>query len=241
MKNINTNSGYSEPIINNTFIVIGMGFSVILLFTVLLVHTFFFSEIIDWNQNNSIIKVIELELNKSLRPFLIVIFWSITVVLALKDFRKLIKNPKYSTLLTSKYFKHTPIATEATCIEHKDVIDIKKSFFPLFGNRHKQLHFSHLFLLIVIPISQIIFLMLYVLKVIYWTYLKKNFNKEVKFLFYSYIIVYKNESDVININLLTFNSYQTINGYLKKYFNTNISDLPINTTLVKSKGNNNGK
>jgi len=60
-------------------------------------------------------------------------------------------------------------------------------------------------------------------------------------MFYSYILVFKDPSNVININLLHAKDYIKLDDYFKKYFDKEIAKLPINTTLVKTKGENNGR
>lgn len=226
--------------INNTFLIIAMGFGFWFVLTLFLIYGFFFSGKIDWNQDLPILEIIQLEMSKSARPMLIVNLWIIATIWALKDFRKLIKTPKYFTTLGDDYFEHVPIATESKYIKHEEVFTIKKSFFPLYGNRADSLHLSHIFLLLAVPVSQIIFLITYVQKVIYWIYLKLFTNKPCKFMFYSYVLVFKDTSNVININLLHARDYHRLDNYLKEHFGKEITDLPINTTLVKIKGDNNG-
>ena len=227
--------------INNTFLIIGMGFGFWLVITLFFIYGFLFSGKIDWTQNLAVLEIIQVEISKSARPMLVVIFWLIATILALKDFRKLIKTPKYFTILGDDYFEHVPMSTESKYIKHNEVFTIKKSFFPLYGNRAKTLHISHVFLLLAIPVSQIIFFITYVQKVIYWVYLKFFTNKPYKFIFYSYVLVFKDPSNVININLLHAKDYQKLDDYLKGHFDKEIAQLPINTTLVKTKGENNGR
>lgn len=227
--------------INNTFLIIAMGFGFWLIVTSIPFYGFFFSGVIDWNQDLSISEIIQLEMSKSARPMLVVSFWIIATVWAIKDFRNLIKTPKYLTTLGDDYFEHVPMVTESKYIKHDEIFAIKKSFFPLYGNRAETLHISHVFLLLVIPVSQIIFLMTYVQKVIYWIYLKLFTNEPCRFMFFSYVLVFKDPSNVININLLHAKDYQKLDNYLKEHFGKEIAKLPINTTLVKTKGENNGR
>jgi len=141
--------------INNTFLIIAMGLGFWLVLTLFLIYGFFFSGIIDWNQEISVFEIIQIEMSKSARPMLVVIYWIIATVWAINDFRNLIRTPKYFTTLRDDYFEHVPMATESKYIQHDEVFAIKKSFFPLYGNRAKTLHISHIFLLLVIPVSHI--------------------------------------------------------------------------------------
>jgi hypothetical protein len=227
--------------INNTFLIIAMGFGFWLVLTVFFIYGFFFAGKIDWNQEISVLEIIQFEISKSARPMLVVIFWIIATVWAIKDFRNLIRTPKYLTTLGDDYFEHVPMVTESKYIKHDEVFAIKKSFFPLYGNRAETLHISHIFLLLVIPVSQIIFFITYVQKVIYWVYLKLFTNEPCKFMFFSCVLVFKDPSNVININLLHAKDYQKLDDYFKKYFDKEIAKLPINTTLVKTRGENNGR
>jgi len=227
--------------VSNNFIVIGMGFGFWLILTFVIVYSLFFSGVINWNQDQAIFDLIQTELSKSVRPLLATLMWLVATILAIKEFIKLKKQPKYFTDLANDTFNHIPISTEIRSIKKEDVYEIKKSFFPLFGNRNKDIHISHLFLILVIPVSQFIFFILYLLKVLYWSYLKLFTKEQVKFLLYSFIIVSKNQSDVININILSENDYRNIDDYLYKHFNLKIKNLPINKVLVKSKGVNDGK
>ena len=54
---------------------------------------------------------------------------------------------------------------------------------------------------------------------------------------YSYIIVFKNESELLNINLLSNSDYLMLDKYLEKKFKKHIEDLDVNLTLVRVKKN----
>jgi len=226
----------NDKVIDNNFIVIGMGFGLWLIFTIILIYSFFFAGIIDWSQNVSIVEIVKQELEKNVRFIFAFFLWILSTFMAFVSFLKLKKEPKYFTNLHSDKFLHFPFSIEQSEINHSDVLYIKKSFFPLFGKNPRGIKPAHLLLIFAVPIIQSIFLAMYFFKVCYWIWNKIILGKNSRFMIFSYIIVFKSESELININLLENKDYVILDEYLSKYFNRHIKDLDINFTLVKQEG-----
>jgi hypothetical protein len=226
----------NEKIIDNNFIVIGMGFGLWSIITIIIFYIFFFAGIIDWNQNISIFEIIKQENQKNVRFIFAIFLWVLSTIMALVSFLNLKKEPKYFTYLDSDKFLHTPFSMEQSKINHSDVLYIKKSFFPLYGKSPRGFKPAHLLLIFAIPIIQSIFLVMYFFKVCCWMWNTIILGKDSRFMIFSYIIVFKNESELININLLNNKDYTILDEYLYKYFNKNIEDLDINFTLVRQEG-----
>jgi len=229
--------------INNNFILIGMGFGFWLISMSFLNYGMFFSGTINFDQNISFIEIMYIETTtKSARPLLVIIAIIIATLLSLKSFIELRKYPKYITTFSDTTFVNIPIATDVDLINHNEVMEIRKSFFPLFGNRKEGFLGISIYVLLLLPFALLvvvpIFLIMYFIKLLLWLTVYKN--KDSNFLLYSFIIVMKSETEVININLMTKEQYEELDAYLQAYFNTDINSLAINTTLTK-KGRDNGK
>ena len=230
---IKAENSFHNNFINNNFIIFGMGIGFWFVVTIIIFYLLFFAGLIDWNQDKAIIEIIELEAKKSVRPIIIFFLWGLMSVMAIISFLKLRKEPKYFTELAKNKFVQIPISMEVNEIAHSDVMYIKKSFFPLFGKSPRGVHPAHLLLLIALPIIQSIFLAMYWFKICYWIWNKFILKKDTKFMIFSYIIVFKSESEILNINLLKNSDYLILDEYLYKKFRKNIKDLDVNFTFVR--------
>lgn len=217
--------------INNNFILIGMGFGFWLILMSFLNYGIFFSGTINFDQNISFLEIMYIETTKSARPLLIIIAMITATLLSLKSFIELLKHPKYITEFSDTAIENVPIFTDVDLIQHSEVMEIRKSFFPLYGNRKEGFHPVYILFPIVAPIKVAVFSIMYFIKLLLWLIAYKN--KDSNFLLYSFIIVMKSETEIININLMTKEQYKELDAYLQAYFNTDINSLPINTTFTK--------
>ena len=220
--------------IDNNFIIIGMGIGLLSLASLFFFYMLFLSGTIDWNQNKPIIEIIHLEIMKSSRPLIVFVAWMVGLLMGLKSWIKLSKVPKYFTYLDENKFIQVPIFLEEDKIIHEDVTSIKKSFFPLYGNAPRWMHpivLAPFALLFVQPT----YLIMYIFKLCYWVWNKFVLKKETKFMIFSYIIIFKNESELLNINLLKNSDYAMLDTYLDEKFKKHIEDLDINSTLLRVK------
>ena len=229
-----------EPIIiSNNFTSLVFGITFWLMFNGLIIYLIFFGDAINWSQNKEWFLILKDEMSKSTRFGTVLVVWLASNIMAFNALVKNLKNPR-TIIFKNEYIKSDKSFNDLEKLELKEILSVKKSFFPLLGTG--KVKKNYLGIIIAGIFSLLVYILGWLIRFIAWV-LNFVFLKAQPF--YSktpYITIFsKKTNKVLNIHILSKKDYMQIKKYFNDTLNINLDEIQTNFKLINTQGENHGR
>ena len=235
--NIEKNYDKNPLIISNRLTVILLGIGFWLLYNFFTIYMVFYTEVIDWSQNNDWLNILKEELSESFRLGTILLISLVVNIMAMKTFFKSITNIK-QIIFKNGVIRSDKNFNDLTELNLEDIKVMKKSFFPLLATGTKEKNWSYFISLVIILIFLIMnSVMIFLLKGLFWITSTFSFNEKVYFSKYSYITIFSKKTNrVINICVIFEKDYLALEVYFLQNLNIDLESLDKSFIFSNIKG-----